>query len=256
MPSSQSLRFRYFRLSSYKLSKQNSLTKKEENVFIDLFFFEKTRLEVIDNLHISPASLKNTLTEIYKKFGIPGQGPGKESDLRKKLKTMEDLWKGQEQSDGSYTLENFPPLLDDLSFTDKIRQSCGNKILNQYSRIRLYNNSEVDISELYVDVYLLSQSRKDVFISKEKLLETFNFREDRIGLPPRVKRISGIDAANRNPNLLILGKPGAGKTTFLKRIAVDCVNGIFQPDLIPVFVELRKIKSPKWNLLDFLDQSI
>ena len=55
---------------------------------------------------------------------------------------------------------------------------------------------------------------------------------------------------------MILGKPGAGKTTFLKRIAVDCVNGIFQPDLIPVFVELRKIKSPKWNLLDFLDQSI
>jgi 3',5'-cyclic AMP phosphodiesterase CpdA len=38
---------------------------------------------------------------------------------------------------------------------------------------------------------------------------------------------------------MILGKPGAGKTTFLKNIAVKCQKGEFLPELIPIFISLK-----------------
>jgi predicted NACHT family NTPase len=36
-----------------------------------------------------------------------------------------------------------------------------------------------------------------------------------------------------------LGKPGAGKTTFLKHIAIQCISGKFQADLVPIFINLK-----------------
>lgn len=38
---------------------------------------------------------------------------------------------------------------------------------------------------------------------------------------------------------MILGKPGAGKTTFLKYLAMQCIKGEFQPERIPIFVTLK-----------------
>jgi predicted NACHT family NTPase len=39
--------------------------------------------------------------------------------------------------------------------------------------------------------------------------------------------------------MMILGKPGAGKTTFMKRLAILCNQGEFQPQRVPVFVTLK-----------------
>ena len=39
---------------------------------------------------------------------------------------------------------------------------------------------------------------------------------------------------------MILGQPGAGKTTFLKRIAMECLNGTLRADKIPVFIPLKE----------------
>jgi predicted NACHT family NTPase len=38
---------------------------------------------------------------------------------------------------------------------------------------------------------------------------------------------------------MVLGKPGAGKTTFLQWIAIKCNLGEFQPNRVPVFIRLK-----------------
>ena len=51
--------------------------------------------------------------------------------------------------------------------------------------------------------------------------------------------ISALSAANNHDKLVLLGKPGAGKTTFLKHLALQCIEGQFKPDCLPVFIFLR-----------------
>lgn len=67
-------------------------------------------------------------------------------------------------------------------------------------------------------------------------------------------RISDLDAANRYSKLMVLGKPGAGKTTFLKSLAIRCSNGQFQPDHVPVFITLRDLAqvSNKLELIEVI----
>jgi predicted NACHT family NTPase len=55
----------------------------------------------------------------------------------------------------------------------------------------------------------------------------------------REERLPGLEAVEKHPKLMILGKPGAGKTTFLKHLAIQCSGGGFQAHRVPVFVTLK-----------------
>jgi len=138
----------------------------------------------------------------------------------------------------------------------QVRERCRQKILNQHSRMRLLSGEEIGVDQLYVDVWLLNRSPRTFQVSPNKLLETFDLRNDRLGLGDRIQRNPAFEVANNNPKLLILGKPGAGKTTFLKHLAVDWFKGEFQPDLIAVLIELRRIRDQQWNLIKAIDQEL
>ncbi len=53
---------------------------------------------------------------------------------------------------------------------------------------------------------------------------------------------------------MILGKPGAGKTTFLKHLAIGCISGGFQSEYLPVFVTLKDFAEAKGkpDLLEYI----
>ena len=53
------------------------------------------------------------------------------------------------------------------------------------------------------------------------------------------ERVRGRDVFEDHRRIMIYGKPGAGKTTFLKRLAVECAMGRLLPKLVPAFVPLR-----------------
>lgn len=56
--------------------------------------------------------------------------------------------------------------------------------------------------------------------------------------------LSGEEAVAKYPHLHLLGLPGSGKTTFLKYLALQCIQGKLMPDLVPMFVALRDIAQP------------
>lgn len=51
--------------------------------------------------------------------------------------------------------------------------------------------------------------------------------------------VDAMEILGKTPKVMVLGKPGAGKTTFLKHIANQCITAQYYPECIPVFVGLR-----------------
>jgi predicted NACHT family NTPase len=138
----------------------------------------------------------------------------------------------------------------------RIRQHCREKILQNYSKVRLLSGQEIGVDQLYVDVWLLNRQPRTFQVSKSKMLESFDLRKDRLGLGDRIKRNLGFEIANQESKLLILGKPGAGKTTFLKHLATDWCTGKFRADLFAIFIEFRQIRDEKWQLLDVIGEEL
>ena len=65
--------------------------------------------------------------------------------------------------------------------------------------------------------------------------------------------ISGWDAVNSEKKVLILGKAGAGKTTFLKHIVLKHLHSLAERPHLPIFVTLREYEnSDKIDLFDFI----
>jgi predicted NACHT family NTPase/DNA-binding Xre family transcriptional regulator len=137
-----------------------------------------------------------------------------------------------------------------------IKSQSRARILNQYSEIRLLSGERIVVDKLYVDVWLLNRQLSTFHISESKMLKSFDLRNDRVGLGDRIQRNPGFEIANQETKLLILGKPGAGKTTFLKHLAIDWCNGKFQPDLVTIFIEFRQVRDDEWNCLDVIGEEL
>jgi predicted NACHT family NTPase len=70
--------------------------------------------------------------------------------------------------------------------------------------------------------------------------------------------VPGLEAVQRYSKLMVLGKPGAGKTTFLKYLAMQCIEGQFQAKQVPLFITLKdfaeKPKQP--DVLEYIAQQL
>jgi predicted NACHT family NTPase len=143
----------------------------------------------------------------------------------------------------------------------KVRQERYDKIQDQCGTLRLLDIARpVGIEDLYVEVNILEEITSQRWLELSDL-QGFQPEEfDRLGLGKvRAEGVPGLKAVERYPKLMVLGKPGAGKTTFLQNLAVQCNQGHFQAQLVPVFIALKNfaedaLDEENFNLLDYLKQ--
>jgi predicted NACHT family NTPase len=124
------------------------------------------------------------------------------------------------------------------ALVQEIREKVKPNIREQCGKMRVLDmNQPIGLGEIYTNVNIL-----------EKPTRTSETE----------RHIPGLEAIERFSKLLILGKPGAGKTTFLKHLAVQCISGEFQAERVPVFVTLKDFAKTDENsdLLESLARSI
>ncbi|MBD2471707.1 NACHT domain-containing NTPase [Nostoc sp. FACHB-145] len=125
-------------------------------------------------------------------------------------------------------------------------------------------NRWVPLGDLFVDVNILEQVSSSRRLELDDLWQDFimgnsNYRSlDQIGLGKGQQRVSGLAVLERNTNLMVVGKPGSGKTTYLQRIVTECNDGKLQAQRIPVLIKLREFLEDgleyAYNLTKFLGQ--
>lgn len=232
-----------------KMARDYQLSEQQTEVFVTLFSSgTDDDLSVADSLHISLTALRTCMTGVYEKFKIEGKGGGKFYRLY--------VWLISQSGESSVE--------DALAFDNsvqgliiKFRQNCEQDIRKRCGTMRVLDMEQpIALSDIYTDVNILEKITRNQRKELEELRAICGFEEfDRWGLSGiKQKRVKGIEAVRNHSKLMILGKPGAGKTTFLKFLAMTCLDGKAFTDLVPVFVTLKDFadRENRPSLLQFL----
>ena len=136
---------------------------------------------------------------------------------------------------------------------DKIQDQCGTLHLLDIAR-------PVGLDDLYVEVNILEEITSQRWLEISDL-QGFKPEEfDRLGLGKvRQEQVPGLKAVERYAKLMVLGKPGAGKTTFLQYLAIQCNQGHFQSASVPIFIRLKNfaedaLDEGNFSLLNYINQ--
>ena len=140
-----------------------------------------------------------------------------------------------------------------------VRDNIYGSIVEKCGLIRVLDMSQpIGLNDIYTDVNILEKitGRRRLRISELLERATVQKKEWLSLSGIQGKRVSGIEAVEQHSKLMIFGKPGAGKTTFLKHLAIQCVEGRFKPKLVPLFIPLKEfVEAPgQPSLLNYLIQ--
>ncbi|HEY0174119.1 MAG TPA: NACHT domain-containing protein [Pyrinomonadaceae bacterium] len=127
------------------------------------------------------------------------------------------------------------------------------KVKKLYGTMQIMGMAEpVPLDDIFTEAYLLDKPTAFSRFDIERLKQA---SADPDAPPPNAERVTGLSLVNSGNNLFILGKPGAGKTTFLKYIAVQAAEPD-KPiiDKVPVFISLKQWSDSGKELLQFIEE--
>ncbi|MEA5626121.1 NACHT domain-containing NTPase [Nostoc sp. UHCC 0251] len=144
-----------------------------------------------------------------------------------------------------------------------LRLRLSDKIESQCATTRLLDIAQpIQLEEIYVSTNILNNitSRRwlDILDLQEFIPEEFDY----FGFNELYQeRVSAIQAVINYPKLMVLGKPGSGKTTFLQYIAMQCNQGKLLSDRIPIFIRLKNFaedarETGNYSLLNYISQEL
>jgi predicted NACHT family NTPase len=136
--------------------------------------------------------------------------------------------------------QNNSPDIDAL--VQEVRQRIQPYIQERCGTMRVLDMTQpIGLGEIYTSVNILEKLTRTRGLTLTELMQDAHPEQfERFCLGNvRERRVPGLEAVETFSKLMILGKPGAGKTTFLKHLAIQCIAGKFQAERVPVFVTLK-----------------
>jgi hypothetical protein len=124
------------------------------------------------------------------------------------------------------------------------------RIKKHYGTMQIMGMAKpVPLDDIFTDAYMLDKPTAFGRFDIERLKQ---MSADPDKPPEQAKRVNGLRLVRERGNLFILGKPGAGKTTFLKYVALQAAEQNI--DKVPVFVSLKQWADSGSELLPFVEE--
>ena len=101
----------------------------------------------------------------------------------------------------------------------------------------------ISLDDVYVAVQFLDQETVTKYKSRQNIENTFREDGKQRFQSNSDQRQDGMKVANDKQHLMVLGGPGVGKSTFLRKVGLEALKkkeGNFAHECTPVFLELKK----------------
>ena len=223
----------------------------QKEAFIErLADMELQDLVVAKILNISRERYSSRMTQVYKKFNIPaGNTPGKANQLF--LKVL-DMYQRDNPSDAEVS-RIVNDAIDDL-IRDTQEKTRG-LIQEKCSNMKILDMSQpVGVQDLFIEVKITQQISSKRRIELSELVKIVQQRYQLNDLKINIARLfdgvkfSGVELLESCSKLVILGRPGAGKTTFLRYEAVSANKSEILPGHVPIFISLKDFQEQNTNI--------
>ncbi len=119
---------------------------------------------------------------------------------------------------------------------------------NRYGHIQVLGMSKpMHLNNVFIDIEMLDSIGNDRYASVIKLMESFKESQETNRSLQIIEetKSDGIKTAERENRLMVLGAPGGGKSTFLKKIGFESLKGKnpILKKFLPILIELKNINA-------------
>ena len=227
-----------------QLAKKVKLTSYQTEAFVErMADMNRTDEVVCKTLGLDRTRYRSRMTPVYKKFRIQvGEKiPNKSRELFNKVLELYE----RDHANDSYARGKVEKAVDQIvkevqeKLAPLVRERCGHmRILDMTSPIEM----NAIFTEVKITNQILSKVDMDLseVLTKVKAQDALGSRQQSLLSPDRV---NGHDIIQQCRKILILGKPGAGKTTFLKYVGYLINHSQLVAHHVPAFVSLKAFQN-------------
>ncbi|MBX2865214.1 MAG: NACHT domain-containing protein [Leptolyngbyaceae cyanobacterium MAG.088] len=226
---------------------QKGLSPFQKEAFVArLTNIDLTDLVIAKELNISRDRYSSRMTQVYKKFNLPtGKAPGKSKTLFFRVLDMYERDNPSNKEVSKIVHNAIEDLVKDTQIKTRelINERCGFMQILDMSK-------PIEVEDIFTEVKITKQipSKRHVELSElvkiaQQRNEPNNHKFNTTRLLEEEVKFSGVDLVENYSRLILLGRPGAGKTTFLKYIAVFVNRSEVLPGFISVYISLKDFQN-------------
>ena len=243
------------------LADQKALTLLQKEAFVErLADIELSDLVVAKILNISRERYSSRMTKVYKKFNISsGNTPGKSKLLFFKVL---DMYQRAYPSDlqASKIISN---AIDNL--VKETQEKTRGLITEKCGFMQILDMSKpIEVEDIFTEVKITKQILSKRRIQLSDLVKIVQQRHHPNDPKFNISRLfegvkfPGVELVENYSKLILLGRPGAGKTTFLKYVAVFANKSEILPGYVPIFISLKDFQNQdsQTNLKEYIENEL
>ena len=228
------------------VANQKRLSSFQKEAFIErLANIDRSDLIVAKILNISRDRYSSRMTQVYKKFNVPtGNIPGKAKLL---FFEVLDMYQKSNPANESASQLIHSAINDSVKDAQQKTRELINARCGQIQILDM--NKPIEVADIFTEVKITEQISSRRRIKLQELVEKYEQLEQKNNFKFTIARlfegskVSGVELIENQQRLMILGRPGAGKTTFLKYVATFTNRSEILPGYLPIFISLKDFQS-------------
>lgn len=120
------------------------------------------------------------------------------------------------------------------------------KLVRDYGFTRILGKmNKVPLDKVFTRVVIWNKTQAERRFTVEQMEEMFKKNE----LESNLHEQDGVEVVQQKQFVFLLGKPGAGKTTFLRWLTTQAAQRYFDNKYLPIFITLKEVADSKRTLL-------